>query len=90
MKTPVRALLAILAVAGPLHAAPLTISEKGRETAVADRSERVAAEKASAAVTAPELQARVEALETELARLQSQELERFQTIGDPDSHPLWP
>ena len=92
MKTLSRALVAVLAIAGSVHAAPLLAAESRASGAAPDRMGYPSAVTSAApstaaahpAAVAAELAQRIQTLEQELARLRAQEMERARLTVEPD------
>lgn len=92
MKTLSRALVAVLAIAGSVHAAPLPAAASRSSGAAPDRvgypsavtSAAPSTDAAHTAAVAAELAQRVQTLEQELARLRAQEMERARLTVEPD------
>ena len=83
MKTLNRALVAVLAIAGSVHAAPLPAAES-RASGAAPTSAAPSTDAAHTAAVATALAQRVQTLERELARLRAQEEERERLTVEPD------
>ena len=92
MKTLKRAVVAVVVIAGSVHAAPLPAADAHAYGATADRVEQASAvtspapsnDTAHVAAVAVELQQRIQTLERELARLRGQEDERARLVVEPD------
>jgi TolA-binding protein len=89
MRTALRSALVVLAFATPVLAAPKP-SPEGRtveDRAVQSRTVAQPVADRTEEATARDLQTRIAAMETELARLHT---EQAVSRADVDSHPLWP
>lgn len=95
MNTLVRSTLAALALAIPALASTRPPADDRSVTAAEREFERLEVTAAPGLVPSPvtvrDLEQRIQALETELARVRARDIERLPVLGDADSsHSLWP